>query len=333
MNVNELQQLIFQAIKSKLPADASIADEVAGLLEISTDSVYRRMRGEKPVTLDELYKIAIHYRISLDHLMNINDGAIQFQGQYLDKKTFRFEEYMNSLLQNLIYINSLKEKEFYYSCKDMPIFHHFVLREIAAFKWYFWLKTYFQFPEFERKKFSFAEYPDELFVIDQKVLNLYNQIPSVEIWNIESMSILFRQIDFYLDGQVFQSDQDAYRLYEAIEKLWGHLEQQAALGYKFNYNDPERKPMGRFRMYFNEVLLGDNSILVAANASKLSYITHSTINFMITRDTTFNENLYNHLQNQMKRSTLISAVSEKERAKFFRIIRERIARRKEALDI
>lgn len=333
MNVQELQQLLFQAIKNKLPADASVADEVAGLLDISTDSAYRRMRGEKPVTLDELYKIAIRYRISLDQLMNISNGAIQFQGQYLDKKTFRFEEYKTSLMQNLAYMNSFKEKEFYYSCKDMPIFHHFVLREIATFKWFFWLKTYFHFPEFEKRKFTFSGYPDELFAIDQKALSLYNQIPSVEIWNIESMSIFFRQIDFYRDGHVFESDEDVFRLYETVEKLWDHLERQAALGYKFDYNDPERKPLGKFRMYFNEVLLGDNNMLAVLDGTKLSYVAHTTINFMLTRDVAFNENMYNHLQNQMKRSTLISAVSEKERAKFFRIIRERIARRKETLKI
>jgi transcriptional regulator with XRE-family HTH domain len=333
MNVQELQQLLFQSIKSKLPPDASVADEVAGLLDISTDSAYRRMRGEKPVTLDELYKIAIHYRISLDQLMNISNGSIQFQGQYLDKKTFRFEEYMNSLLHNLAYMNGFKEKEFYYSCKDMPIFYHFVLREIATFKWFFWLKTYFHFPEFEKRKFTFSGYPDELFAMDQKALSLYNQIPSVEIWNIESMSIIFRQIDFYREGHVFESDKDIYILYEAVEKIWDHIEKQAAMGYKFDYNDPEKKPIGRFRMYFNEVLLGDNNMLAVLNGVKLSYVAHTTINFMITRDVAFNENMYNHLQNQMKRSTLISAVSEKERAKFFRIIRERIARRKEGLKI
>ena len=333
MGESELQQQLFLTIKSRLATDASVAEEVAALLEISTDSAYRRMRGEKAVTFDELYKIATHYRISLDQLMNINTGAILFLGNYLDKKTFRFEEYMNSLLQNLTYMNSFKEKEFYYSCKDMPIFHHYILREIAAFKWFFWLKTYFQFPEFEGKKFRFLDYPNELFAIDQKVLSQYNQIPSVEIWNIESMSIILRQIEFYRDCQVFESDKDAYILYEAVEKLWYHLEKQASLGYKFNYDDPEQKPIGKFRMYFNEVMLMDNNMLAMLDGVKLSYISHTTINFMLTRDMVFNENMYNHLQNQMKRSTLISAVSEKERAKFFRIIRDRIARRKEALNV
>lgn len=332
MNVNELQQQLFDVIRRKLKEDKSVAEEIAGLLDISTDSAYRRMRGEKPISFDELYRIATNYNISLDQLMNINNGGIIFQGQYLDKENFRFENYMASLVQNMAYMNSFKEKEFYYSCKDLPIFHHFVFREIAAFKWFFWLKTYFQFPEFEKKKFRFSDYPDELFALDQKVLNIYNQIPSIEIWSIESMNIILRQIEFYRDGQVFESDKDAYMLYDTLEKLWDHMEREAAAGYKFNYNEPE-KPMAKFSMYFNEVHLGDNSMLVILDGQKLSYITHTTINFMLSRDIKFNENMYSHLRNQIRRSTLISAVSEKERSRFFHIIRERIARRKEALDV
>ena len=109
-----------------------------------------------------------------------------------------------------------------------------------------------------------------MFELDQKVLDLYNQLPSVEIWNIESMSIFFRQIEFYRDARVFESDEDAFQLYEALEKTWDHLEKQAALGYKFKYGDPEKKPMGEFKMYFNEVLLGDNSHLIILDSVKMS---------------------------------------------------------------
>jgi hypothetical protein len=72
----ELQQKVFQTIKSKIPAHLSAADEIAGILEISADSAYRRLRGEKTISLDELYKLCIHYRISLDQMLNIQTGAI-----------------------------------------------------------------------------------------------------------------------------------------------------------------------------------------------------------------------------------------------------------------
>jgi hypothetical protein len=331
MDISKIQQDLFGMIRNKLPAEASIADELASFLHISPDSAYRRMRGEKLISLDELYQLVTHYQISLDQLMNLRTGGIQFQGQFLDRTNFRFENYISDLVRNMGYINSFPEKQMFNVCKDLPIFHHYHFKEIAAFKWFFWLKTYFQFPEFEQKKFNVADHPDELFQLEKKALELYNQVPSVEIWNIESMNVIFRQIEFYRDARAFNSNEDIYNLYDTVGKLWDHLERQATLGYKFRYEDPEETPMGEYKMYFNEVLMGDNSLLVTLGDLKVSYLVHTTINFMLTRDVQFNENMHSYLQNQMRRSTLISKVSEKERSKFFRIIRERIEKRKVAL--
>ncbi len=333
MTTGELQQQLFKAIKSKMSESSTAVEEIAKLLGISSDSAYRRMRGDKTLTIDELQLLCSHYQVSLDQFMNVQAKGIVFQGQYMDKSNFRFEEYVTSLMHNMTYINSFREKQYYYLCKDLPIFHQYHIREIAAFKWFFYLKTYFHFPGFEKKKFRFSDHPDEIFAIERKVLDLYNQIPSVEIWNLENMNMFFRQIEFYRDGQVFESDQDIYKLYEAIEKLWSHLEQQASLGYKFNYGDADQKPIGEFKMYFNEVLLGDNNSMVVLDGVKMAFVSHTTINFMMTKDEGFTENMYSHIQNQMKRSTLISEVSEKERARFFRIIRQKITARKEALNV
>ncbi len=333
MNINEIQKQLFQFIKTKLPADASVADEVAKLLNISSDSAYRRIRVEKQITFEELYVLANHFKISIDQLMGISTGGILFQGNFVNEKTYGFDQYLTGMLHTMAYFNSFKNKELYQSCKDMPLFHHFYVREVAAFKWFFWLKTYLQFPGFGKRKFKFSDYPDDLFNLDQQVLGMYNQLASREIWNIESMSIFFRQIEFYRDGNVFESDEDVLKLYEALEKIWDHLEKQAAFGYKFKIDDPEQKPLGEYKMYFNEVLLGDNSLLAVTDNVKLAIITHTTFNFMTTRDVGFTENMYNHMQTQMKRSTLISEVSEKERSRFFRIIRDRIEKRKEALAV
>jgi hypothetical protein len=333
MDINEIQKQLFQIIKNKIPAELSVADEVGKLLNISSDSAYRRMRSEKQITFEEAYILANHFKISLDQLMSISAGGILFQGNIVNDKNYGFEQYLTGILHTMAYFNSFKNKELYYSCKDMPLFHHFYVREFAAFKWFFWLKTYLHFPGFDKRKFKFSDFPDELFPLEQQVLGMYNQLDSREIWNIESMSIFFRQIEFYREADMFESDEDILRVYEALEKVWDHLERQAALGYKFKMDDPERKRLGEYKMYFNEVLLGDNSILAVTDNSKMAFMTHTTFNFMLTRDVAFTENMYNHMLTQMKRSTLISEVSEKERSRFFRIIRERIQKRKEALAV
>lgn len=69
-------------------------------------------------------------------------------------------------------------------------------------------------------------------------------------------------------------------------------------------------------MYFNEVLLGNNCLLAITDVTKIAIITHLTFNYMMSRDVAFTENMYAHFQNQMKRSTLISEVSERKEVVF-----------------
>jgi len=333
MDAAEIQQGLFQEIKASIPSTVSATEEIAKVLDVSVDSVYRRMRGEKTISLDELYKLCSHYKISLDQLMNIQTGAFMFRGNFLNSKTFRFEDYLKGSIRDLNYMNSFKNVDFYYLCKDVPIFTHFYFREIAAFKYFFWMKTIFHFPEFEHRRFTFDLYTDELNDLGEKVLALYNQLPSTELWNVENINIAIRQIEFYRDSQMFVSDKDVLRLYESWEKVVDHVQKQAERGYKFDHNDPHMKPLGPYRVYFNEVILGDNSFLVLLEGTKMALVTHTVINYMQTRDINFCENMYDYVQSLMKRSTLISKVSEKERSKFFRILKERIARRKETLKL
>ena len=74
-------------------------------------------------------------------------------------------------------------------------------------------------------------------------------------------------------------------------------------------------------------------MITVLDNSKMAIIPHTGMNYMTTRDITFCEYLYQYVQNLLRRSTQISEVSEKERSRFYRLLRERIARRKEALHV
>ena len=328
MNTADLQVQFFQYAKAKLGVDASLVEDVAGALNISTDSAYRRIRGDKPVSLEELYILSNRYRLSLDTLLQLQSDTIPFQGKFVDPVSFRFTDYLTAVGQQVRYMASFKNREMYYLCKDIPIFHHYHNKELAAFKYFFWHKTLLQSPDFVSKKVSLSDYPDEVFEIGTKALDTYNQISSIELWNLESLTSTLRQVEYYQDTQSFQSKKDLLLVYESLEDLFAHLELQAELGFKFNRNDPERKPLSSFKLYYNEVVTGDNSILAILDGTKISFIVHTSMNFMITRDAAFCDNLYSFYQNLMRKSTLISSVSERERAKFFKLLRNRIANRK-----
>ena len=109
MESNQLQITFFQFIKSKLPSHLSLVDEIADLLEISVDSSYRRIRGEKMISFEEISKIASHFKLSIDQLLHLktSDAKI-FSGNYITPENFNFEQYLQAMLDVLTFLNSFK---------------------------------------------------------------------------------------------------------------------------------------------------------------------------------------------------------------------------------
>jgi hypothetical protein len=88
MNPAELQIQIIQQLKTKIPSDKSVVDELATILDVSTDSAYRRIRGEKLLTIDELHKLSIHFKLSVDQLFGLQADEFLFAGKFLSHKIF-----------------------------------------------------------------------------------------------------------------------------------------------------------------------------------------------------------------------------------------------------
>src|SRR5690349_17250798 len=204
----DIQQELFRVVKTRIPEHISAADEIAKILAISADSAYRRMRGEKPVTLDEVSKLCSHFNISVDQLLNIQSDAFLFFGKNVNAQNFSFNEYLGTVHEYMMFMQNFKSKEIIYLCKDIPLFHHYHFKDLAAFKYYFWMKTLLHFPEFANKRFSLDDYPTSTFELGQKNLKLYNQLDVYELWNFESLNSTLRQIEFYHDGGLFVSDEE-----------------------------------------------------------------------------------------------------------------------------
>ena len=332
MAAENAQILFFRHIKGLLPPHLSMADEVAGLLNISNDSAYRRIRGEKPISFEELQKLCGHFKISLDQFLHLQSDSIIFSGKTAGEGLFDYEQYLLDILQNLRLMNSFPSREMYYLNKDIPIFHHFHFPELAAFKSFFWMKTILQYPQYANQTFRLDQFLNEKVVqLGRQLSEAYYSLPSQEIWNIESINSTIRQIEYYKNSGVFDCLQDVTVIYDCLQKTIDHIECQAELGYKFAVGSPKHNTHAAYKIYVNEFILGDNTILAVLGDLKIVYINHSVLNYLVTRDQAFCEYTLQHIRNIIRRSTLISEVGEKERRRFFNMIREKITARKNAL--
>ncbi len=323
----KLQHEFFQQIKSKIPSHLSLVEEIAELLNISTDSAYRRIRGEKPISLEEVQKLSSHFRISLDHLLNVRSNSTVFFGDWVDVESFDFGKYLDDMLMQLREIGSGNSSMMYFEAKDIPPFHHFQFQQLAAFKYFFWMKTILAYPDLARENFESHRLAKPIGETGKKIIDAYNKIPSAEIWSVETINSTIRQVEYYREAGVFSKKETVAGLYNELNMLVEHIEKQAECGEKFSLHSKADGNKKNFQLYFNEVILGHNTILSVANNQKTVFINHGVLNYMITRDNLFCDHTHKSMQNIMKKSSLISSVSEKERNRFFNVLKEKIRKR------
>ena len=72
----ETQKELFDTIRKKLPTHLRLADVVGDLLEIGSDSSYRRIRGEKELTFSETIRLCSHFDISVDSISGNQNNNI-----------------------------------------------------------------------------------------------------------------------------------------------------------------------------------------------------------------------------------------------------------------
>ncbi len=326
-----IQNQFFQQIKNRLPAHLSLVDEISELLGISTDSAYRRIRGEKQLSLDEFCKLSKHYAISIDRLLDHYTGKICFSSYLLDEQDFRFEDYFEALLRDFAGHFRQGGGEVIFILNELNLLHVIQVPEVAAFKLFFWRKSNQGFSDYQDKKFSFEDQSMQLSELSKKLIQSYLQVPTIELISAEALNSFFKQILFYRDSGYFEDRSHIFIVLDKLLELMGHLQKQAEYGFKFPFGMKPSGQEGNFKLYYNDLVLADNTILVKRETEGITYITNNAINLLYTDHPGFFQKNYFWGKNLIGKSTLISGTAERERNRFFLNMREKIENLKDRI--
>jgi hypothetical protein len=178
---------------------------------------------------------------------------------------------------------------------------------------------------FANQNFSLQKFnADKFFELGQQIIIEYNKIPCSELWNYESINSTVLQIQYYKDAGIFESVDDLNKVVNSCHDMLNHLQQQVEKGHKFLPGDKQADYGQAVKMYINEIILGNNSILVETDETKTAIINHIVLKYISTTDAKFVSRAFANFNNLVSRSMLISETGEKERVKFFKALHEKI---------
>ena len=319
-----VQVKFFNEIKNKLEPNLNLVDVIADELEISNDSAYRRIRGEKSLSLEELKKLCNRFGISLDAIITSTSDTVLFSYRSISPENFDFDAWLNSVIDNMKALSLYDLKEIIYGAKDLPFFYYFTQPRLTAFKLFFWMRNIYGFPGLQDAQFDIGLIPDETVNLAKKIWQNYLQIPSIEIWSEETISVTLRQIDYYYNSGRFKSDTDAREILAEYKSVLKHIEKQAEAGKKFDFNARDAGDSRSFQLYMNEVIILDNTVYFRMDDFNMVHMAKNVMNILSTSDPGYCKDTYSILKNMMKNGLLISSTSEKERNRFFNMMYGRI---------
>lgn len=308
-----MQEDFNSLLRQRLPQH-ELVKVLQQLLGLSQAGVYRRLQGKTSYTIDETFRIAKHFGLSLDTLTGGGDDFITFRRTPYIKRPEDFVQYLSTSLAQLQSFIKTPGSELFYSAKDIPIYYQFRYPHLGPFKMRVWLNSLYATDVQEEGGVAVTQ---QMIDLSRELYRTYMSIPSTEIWNDTTVVSLFKQLEYYRDsGRI--DDKDALLVLEDAESMIDWIYRQATLGQRMGESLTDAPLNVPFKMYYHDILIMDNHIYFRSPQGSNLFLAWAGLNYIKTADPRMIKEMDLFLNVQHSRSTLISGTAEIERLRWKR---------------
>ena len=314
---NTVQTNFIELLKRSAPMHISLAEELSELLQISLDSVYRRLRCETDITLSETFAICKHFNIPLEALSEVNSNMVAFRINKLTADSESFYQYLQVLHGDLAWMMKYPNNRLIYAAEDLPVFYHFFFPKLAQFKMMYWNKSILNSTALQGRKVEEIQLPSIWLEEVPKLRDMFMSIPTTELWNDDTLKSTIQQIKFYWEAGFFSEKETVLKVLDDLDGILAMASKQAENGRKYNPLKDQSNET-EYALYGSELMIGNNTVFLTSDTHQASYIGHNSFNFIRSNNRYFNEITEHWLNNMISKSTPLSLVAEKSRNQFFK---------------
>ncbi len=315
----EIQKYFFETLKSRLPVHVRLADQISDLLKISPDSAYRRIRGEKGLSMLELRTLCRHFDISVDSILNLQSDNVIFhrscliEGNYINN----YFSHIKQVSERFEILASSKTKEIYYIAEDIPFFHVMPFAELMLFKVYVWYQMCSK-ENISFDKFITYPYQKELSEYHQIIGKSYERVSSNEVWVKNTIDTTLHLLEYYYDLNKFEDKNIAVLLCKQLLQVLENVERWAETEQKGNNNDAS------FKMHYSLIEPENSLMIIKWDGITSAIINIFIINGMSTHNSFFCMETEKWISGIIEKSLVLSGSAERERFLFFQSMRKKV---------
>ncbi len=326
----QFQIWFFAQIVKKNSDEKSLVRVLADILTVSQGSIYKKMRGEVILKMEEAALIARHFEISIDqYVYQDKPGRATFDYYPLLHHIHSPVDFLKNLCNELVGITALPKPTIWYATNEIPVFHYMPYRNLLAFKLYMWSRMSWRLPELVNTTFEpelfYKKYPQTA-QYGQDLYGFYAVIPTKEYWPLHILDHTLNQIRYCTSSGLFKHADTAEVLYQELSLLLDQRLKMAEMGVKTITTEAIKKqePV-LFELFFNEIAFTNNLILIVSNGQPTAlYTTLDNPNFMRTTNQSVCQSMKYWMEQIEQSAILISRTGDMHRRNMFEQIKTRI---------
>jgi hypothetical protein len=171
-------------------------------------------------------------------------------------------------------------------------------------------------PDFKHQKFSLQTAQKTLQTLCESIYHLYLHLPSTELWVSRAPLLLVQQLQYYLEADLFEQEEDHQALLLAYDKYVEHLALETQEARKIHYLTQD--PHAPCQRYYHELLSGELALCASLKDSHHVWLQSQALQVLYTQDTKFTEPFVSNWQGLCHKAIHLNQQNEKWLSAFFK---------------
>ncbi len=300
------QEILLTAIRTLLPKNISLNDEIAKILDISYDAAHRRISLKSKFSIEETVILCDYFSISMDTLFRNKDQLIIEKTKKIETLN-DFKEYFEKTNEVLSKLNS-RETTVYYAAKDIPMNYAVSGTLFSKFKFFIWFNLLNK-----EQSSSFENFVFEESVLPQSngLKSFFESAKRIEIWNDTTINSSLQQINYFFEAGLLNYN-NAIIIIKDLSEIIKSIEKRCELNTE------------NYQLFYNELLILNNSVLFDSKEKSAFFLPYNAFGYYVTSDKKTCNEQQQYILNQLHNSKSLNQSGKKDRKNFFNKMYQKI---------
>lgn len=307
----EIRKGFVDEIRKALPQGTNAAIYLANQLGLGKETVYRRLRGTVPFTLDEAANVARKLGISLDHLVGITapeDTDYKFSINYYKDFEEKYSNFVSEPLETLDKVAKDPAGLHIMAANFLPYSFYGGYEGLADFRFKRWLYERGLIGSFSNEEAHKLE--KDYHESQSAILAAFRNIASTHmIWDENVFRSLVREVNYFRVLSML-SNEDVRKIRGELLHILDSLEELMASGVSGNG--------GKIYFYLSNVIFDTSYSYMESEEFQASYFHVYSVHYVESRSPEICEIQKAWLQTMLRHSTLITQSGEIERTAYLK---------------